>query len=212
MVLTMGSTIILSVKALKEPNGVERFLSIEECNRLVKACGGPFKAIVSTALNTGMRKSAILKLKWRYVDLLRRQITVTDTKNGENRYIPINSTMMEMLSSLERVNEFVFIQKNGKPYSWIGRVWENTKRRAEISDCRFHDLRHTYASHLVMNGVDLMTVRELMGHKIMNMIQRYAHLSGDHKQRAVSKLDALFSAESVPNPAHSAKVVNFGSM
>jgi len=200
---------IRNVKALKEPRGIDRFLSEEECSRLVKACQEPFRSIVITALNTGMRKSEILNLRWKYVNLKQRLIIVTDTKNGDNRFLPMNQTMLQMLSSMPRINEYVFVQQNGRPYSWINRAWRNAKARAGIENCRFHDLRHTYASHLAMKGVDLMTLRELMGHKSMNMIQRYAHLSADHKRQAVEQLDSLFTGENVPNVSHSKKVVNF---
>ena len=99
--------------------------------------------------------------------------------------------MQEILKSIPRTSEFVFVQRNGQPYSWIGRVWKNAKKKADISGYRFHDLRHTYASHLLMNGVDLMTVKELLGYKALAMVERYSHLSSDHKRRAIETLSHI---------------------
>ena len=192
---------IRDVKLLREPRVYERFLSAEEAAKLIEACSKPLKWIVVAALHTGMRRNEILFLRWENVNLRDRFITVTETKNGEIRHLPLNRTMQEMLANLPQRSEYVFAQKNGKPYSWIGRAWGNAKAHAEI-ECRFHDLRHTYASYLVMNGVDLMTVKELLGHKSLAMVERYAHLSSDHKQRAIETLDGSFSGEDGTNVAH----------
>ena len=82
----------------------------------------------------------------------------------------------------------MFSSKKGEPYGDIRRSFRTALKRAGIENFRFHDLRHTFASHLVMSGVDLKTVQELMGHKTINMTLRYAHLSPDHKRKAVENL------------------------
>jgi len=84
---------------------------------------------------------------------------------------------------------WIFSKKNGERFGNIRKAFEGAKKRAGITDFRFHDLRHTFASHLVMNGIDLKTVQELLGHKSFEMTLRYAHLSPDHKKLA---LDVLY--------------------
>ena len=197
----IGHNPISCVKLYKEPQTCVRFLTEEEAGRLVEACSEPFKWVVVTALHTGMRRNEILFLRWEHVNLREGFIAVTETKNDEIRYIPMNKTMTEMLNNIPRRGEFVFAQKNGRPYSWIGRAWRNAKANAGV-ECRFHDLRHTYASHLVMNGTDLPTIKELLGHKSLAMVERYSHLSPEHKRKAVETLDATFSGKDGTNMAH----------
>jgi site-specific recombinase XerD len=87
--------------------------------------------------------------------------------------------------------ERVFCNRQGTPYRSFRTTFERTVRQAGIQDFTFHDLRHTFASRLVMAGVDLPTVKELLGHKDISMTMRYAHLSSDHKQAAVKKLEKV---------------------
>jgi integrase len=198
---------IADIKMFKEPQVCLRYLTDNEADRLVSVCPIPFKWIVMTALHTGMRRGEILNLKWRQVYQQEQYLAVEETKNTEVRYIPMNQTMRQMFQIIPKISEYVFVQKNGQPYSWIGRVWKNVKQKSKVS-CRFHDLRHTYASHLVMNGVDLTTVKELLGHKSLTMVDRYTHLSIDHKKRAVETLDGSLSNNGT-NLAHSTLVEEF---
>ncbi|MBN2416790.1 tyrosine-type recombinase/integrase [bacterium] len=195
---------IKKVKKLKEPAGPVRFLEAREMRKLIDACEPPFQWIVITALNTGMRKMEVVNLTWPQVDLARGLITLTATKNGETRHLPINRTLQTMFQEIPRVSNFVFAKKDGNPYVNINKAWTVAREKSGVW-CRFHDLRHTFASHLVMNGVDLMTVKALLGHKTLAMVQRYAHLSGEHKMKAVSTLDALLSAKDGSLLAHFAE-------
>jgi integrase len=90
----------------------------------------------------------------------------------------------------------------GKPYQVIKRSFNTACRRAKITDFRFHDLRHTFASHLVMSGIDLTTVRELLGHKEIKMTLRYAHLAPSHKVKAVDILDNTLNGMSTAQKLH----------
>jgi len=189
---------IRRVKLLEENNRRLRFLSKEECQALISASDKHLKPIVITALNTGMRKSEILLLKWDNIDLKHGFILLEITKNGERREIPINETVRIALQSLTRRLDvpYVFFDPNtGKPYKDVKRSFTSACRRAGIKDFRFHDLRHTFASHLVMAGVDLTTVRELLGHKTLNMTLRYAHLAPSHKVKAVNVLDNTLNGD-----------------
>jgi len=184
---------IRNVKLLPENNRRLRFLSIEECQRLIECCHKDLKPIVVVALNTGMRRSEIFNLKWEQVDLRHGFILLDVTKNGERREIPINTTLeylfKEMPHSAE--SEYVFAGKTGKPLTDIKKGFHTALRKAGISDFRFHDLRHCVASHLVMNGIDLTSVKEILGHKSLAMTMRYAHLAPGHKKKAVHVLDRL---------------------
>lgn len=186
---------VKGTKRLKEPPGRLRFLKTEEVKKLLKACPEYLCSIVICALNTGMRKGEILNLKWSNVDLKNRKITVINTKNNESRVIPINQTLYQQLLALYRSKngEYVFSNKNGLPFLDIKKGFSAALKRARIKDFRFHDLRHTFGSHLVMQGVDLRTVQQLMGHKDIKMTMRYSHLSPGHVQEAVKKLDSLWT-------------------
>ena len=107
--------------------------------------------------------------------------------------IPINKTLLEVLHRLPRQidSSYVFPGKKGKRLTDVKKSFRTSMKEAEIEDFCFHDLRHTFASHLVMAGVPLLTVAELLGHKNIEMTKRYAHLSPNHKAAAVRVLDAL---------------------
>ena len=193
---------VAGVKLLKEPPGRIRYLETEEIDGLLQAidslkrgCSQYLRPIVVPALNTGFRKNEILQLKWGDIDLKEKKITVKRTKNNEVRTVPINDTLYQEMVKLTRhpESEYVFCDKNGIPYGDVKKSFGNALLVAKIKDFRFHDLRHTFASHLVMRGCDLRTVQQLMGHKDIKMTMRYSHLSKAHLQEAVSKLDSLWT-------------------
>lgn len=186
---------VKTVKLLKEPPGRLRYLRAEEVEVLVKSCHGYLRSIVMTALNTGMRRGEILALRWKDVDLENRKITVRNTKNNETRVIPVNKTLYEELLNLskESGSEYVFSNGEGRPFGDIKKGFSSALKRAGIEDFRFHDLRHTFGSHLVMQGVDLKTVQQLMGHKVIKMTMRYSHLSPEYVQEAIERLDKVWT-------------------
>lgn len=180
------------VKLLEEKNGRLRYLSEEECETLIGACDKHLKPVVMTALRTGMRKEEILSLTWDHVDLQNGFILLQDTKNGERREIPISETLRQLFRSLPRRldSKHLFCDpKTGERYKDVKHAFTSACRRAKIIDFHFHDLRHTFASHLVMAGADLTTVKDLLGHKTLAMTLRYAHLAPSHKVKAVDLLD-----------------------
>jgi integrase len=194
---------IRRVKFEKEDNERIRFLAKDELHALLKACAKspPYlRPIIITAVNTGLRKSNILSLKWEdNIDLKHGFILLPKTKNGSKLETPINQTLRETLKNLPRRldSPYVFTDSEGKKIKDIKRSFKSALRRAGIKDFRFHDLRHTFASHLVMAGVDIVTVRKLMGHKSIKMTLRYAHLAPSHNLKAVEKLGNAF--EEKPN-------------
>lgn len=182
---------IRKVKMIPEQNQRLRFLSEEECQQVVIACSPHLKPIVITALNTGMRKEEILSLRWdKHIDLRHGFILLDKTKNDERREIPINDAVSATLQSLVRRidSPYVFTDSAGQRFWDVKKGFQSACQRAGIKDFTFHDLRHTFASHLIMAGVDLPTVRELLGHKTLTMTLRYAHLAPSHKAQAVSVL------------------------
>lgn len=182
---------VKTVKFLKEPPGRIRYLREEEVNRLIKACTEHLKPIVITALNTGMRRTEILSLKWSDIDLDQRKIVLRKTKNNEVRVIPTNKTLFRELTQLysSRKGDYVFTSSKGKPFIEIKNGFIAAIKKANISDFRFHDLRHTFGSHLVMQGVNIRTVQQLLGHKDIKMTMRYSHLSPEYVHEAIERLD-----------------------
>jgi integrase len=183
-----------SVKCLKEPPGRLRYLVRDEIEVFLAACSPHLRPIVMVALHAGMRKSEILALEWRDIDFVARIITVRLTKNNDHKIIPLNQSLYEELQQLARHlhSPYVFCNAEGKRYDEVKRSFHTACRKAGITDFRFHDLRHTFASHLIMNGINLKTVQHLLGHKDIRMTLRYAHLSKEHLQAAVGTLDRNF--------------------
>ena len=195
---------VYKVKQLKEENTRLRFLNIEDCQTLIDCCAEHLKPIVTVALHTGMRLSEILNLKWSQVDIKHEFILLDITKNGERREIPIDNTLTMMFNNMLRgfESKYVFAGKDGDPYKSVKRSFSTALKKAGIIDFRFHDLRHTFASHLVMAGVDLTSVKELLGHKSLAMTTRYAHLSPSHKRKAVNTLDSVLNNSQKESPVH----------
>jgi len=158
--------------------------------------------------DTTRRVLEIQGLEWDRVDFERGIITLlgTDTKNKERRDIPMDETVKATLKAIERTGSLVFPGSTGNRIqdARLQREFSEARKRAGITNFRFHDLRHTFASNLVMQeGVELNDVRELLGHKKMDMTLRYAHLSPRHKTRVVNILDQVMSQI----PPHAEKVV-----
>jgi len=203
---------VKGIKFLKVDNTRTRYLTEDEIKRLVENCPPYFKPIIITALTTGMRKSEILNLKWKNVDLTNGIIFLTDTKNGRMREIPICTLLYDKIQECKKlaVGEYVFCSSKGKPYSKdIRTMFLRILDKARISDFRFHDLRHTAASYLVMQGVDLLTVKEILGHQRIEMTLRYAHLSPLHKKSAIELLGMKIAEATATTTATVGKLNNF---
>lgn len=186
---------IHKIKMVKEENARLRFLSRDEIPKFLEACAKQphLWEIAQYALNTGCRQSEILGLKWENVDLVHGLIRLNITKSGEGRDIPINDTLKPILQKRHDNNKknipYVFYDyRTNDRFGEIKRSFHTACDRAGIKNFRFHDMRHTFASHLVMSGVDLMTVKDLLGHKTLTMTVRYAHLAPNHKLSAINVL------------------------
>jgi integrase len=186
------------VEQRAENNARIRFLSDDEEKRLRAVIAKRFRMHMpefDVALHTGMRKSEQFTLEWSQVSLGRKRIKLEKTKNGSNREIPeipLNKTCLKVFESVYATrphNGRIFQSKFGRdlndPRAWF----EIAVREAKVSNFRWHDLRHTFISRLVMKDVNLRTVQELAGHKTISMTTRYAHLAPEHNQAAIEKLD-----------------------
>jgi len=178
-----------------------RFLTEDEIQDLLKVCEEQITSpwllpLVTLALNTGMRQGELLGLRWEAVDLERGLITTKRTKNLRLKATPLNELSREALAWLNehRYGDYLFMWPWGDLVgkTTVYRAFKTACNEVGIADFRFHDLRHTFASHLVMAGVDLVTVKELMGHAGINMTLRYSHLVPEHKAQAVAKLGDRF--------------------
>lgn len=148
------------------------------------------KPLTLLSLNTGMRQGEVFNLEWRDVDLVNKVLTVEgDTsKSGQTRHIPLNKEALAVLTNWRKLNErqgYVFPGQSGARLDNVKKSWAGVLTLANITAFRWHDLRHTFASKLVMAGVPLNTVRELLGHSDIKMTLRYAHLAPDSKAAAV---------------------------
>jgi len=170
----------------------ERILAYDEEASLLAESPDYLTPILIVALNTGMRRGEILNLRWDQVDLGQRQIAVKKTKSGKDRIIPINSQLLAVLSLLgppRGKSGLVFPNPaTGKPYTDVKKSFKLACKRAGIEGFRFHDLRHTFASRLVEAGVDIVTVRDLLGHFSVRVTQRYIHPGKSQKVLAVEVL------------------------
>lgn len=197
---------VKNVKLFKENPGRTRYLTQDEWEALQRECSAWLLPIVQVAFHSGMRQGEILNLRWQNVDFISMQLHVVTSKSGYDRHIPINKSLGDVLMNLQPVagNPYVFPGKNDGPLGRSGKVREDfikAREHARLLDFRFHDLRHSFASHLVMAGVDLRTVGELLGHRSgFRMTLRYSHLSPAHKLSAVQKLDAQFGTPSMDTP------------
>ena len=201
----------------KENNQRLRYLEVREINDLLEACSTKviqfphgesklkkmtrkdtdyLRFIVECALHTGMRKGEILSLKWDQIQ--NGFIYLKKTKTNEPRQIPINDDLSDVFSQIRKKqhlsSKYVFTFE-GKPVDSVKVGFNSALKRAGISDFRFHDLRHTFASHFVMRGGSLKELQEILGHKTMTMTLRYAHLSKEHKRKAVNLLNGLTTSQ-----------------
>ncbi len=188
---------------LRSPEGRLRYLTQAEAARLLEAAASLPKApalptFIDLALNTGCRKHELLTLTWSDVDLDGRRMTLqgSNTKNGRRRVLPLNRKAIAALRERAAFRDrycpeakHVFCRQGGSPYADLVKSFREACRRAAIEDFRIHDLRHTFASWLVMKGVRLIVVRDLLGHSSVKMTERYAHLAQESLVNAVALLD-----------------------
>jgi integrase len=188
---------VTAVKKLVEPKGRVRYLSASERQRLLNACeASPSEnlyPLVMLALSCGARVGELLNLRWKDVDLGNGRATLHNTKNGERRAISIKGRAQELLRHKSKVRrletDLVFPSASGLGTYDYCHPFKAALNAAEIENFRFHDLRHTCASYLAMNGASIPEIAAVLGHKSWAMTQRYSHLSDAHISDVVERMN-----------------------
>jgi integrase len=182
------------VKQRPESRGRVRWLQADEETRLRTVMEAHYPHRIpelDLALNTGIRRGEQYAMTWDNVDFERRQLHILHTKNGEEKYVPLNDSAMAALRTAKQFSNgeaAVFTNRHGEALQSSRQWFNRALTLANIKDFRWHDLRHTFASKLTMLGANLRTVQQLMGHKTLAMTVRYSHLSSAHQQDAVQLL------------------------
>jgi integrase len=172
------------LRKLPEPPGRVRYLEAQEAGALLRACRvGPayLHDIVLIALVTGMRRGELLGLTWHDVNLSRGAVVLQATKNGERRSVPLAGVAAEVLARRHRMADGSLTERVFEGTGGLYRAFQKAVERAGIRDFRFHDLRHTTASWLAMDGRSTIEIAEVLGHKTLAMVKRYAHLAPNHR-------------------------------
>ena len=194
------------IAKLKETSGRTRFLSQEELNRLLLVCqNSPNRDLhiaVVLAVSTCARQMEIMRLRWEEVDLDQGIIILKQTKNKICRSIPLQDYALRLVrqrSQTMRCNAGLIFPSQRKPQQPVNlRVsWKQALVKADINDFRWHDLRHTGASYLAMQGASISELSEILGHKTLQMVKRYAHLSVPHTMQLVARMNRTIFQDSV---------------
>lgn len=194
------------VTEIADPAIKERFLSQDEASDLIKIVKSSRNQmlfpIVGFLLMTGARRSEALLAKWEHVDVQRQNWLIPLSKSGKPRHVPLSSGALSFLAEakkvasyypLARTSAYVFPnKKTGGPFSNIFNSWDAARKKAGLKDVRMHDLRHSFASALVNNGLSIYDVKELLGHSSVQTTQRYAHLSQDRLSKAAKTVSDHF--------------------
>lgn len=189
---------LIKVSKPKESRGRVRFLSDDERERLLRACQASsnpdlYLAVV-LSLSTGARQQEIMSLRWQQVDLSTGLIRLEQTKSGERRALPLAGHAMELVrerSRVRRLDTDLLFPSKVDPFKPIDlrTPWVAVLKQAGITDFRWHDLRHSAASYLAMNGATLAEIAAVLGHRTLSMVQRYTHLSEQHTAAVVARMN-----------------------
>lgn len=186
---------IPNVTRMPDSKGRERFLTNDERKALLAECEASrcdaLAPLVKLALATGARKGELIGLLWANVDLERRVIRFVDTKNGDNRTVPLAATAVQVLKEWKKGRLPVGTVFPMTVHD-VNIPWRAARDAAGLHDFRFHDLRHSAASYLAMSGASLMDIAAILGHKTLAMVKRYSHLSEQHTTAAVDRMAEKF--------------------
>ncbi len=179
------------LKSARVDESVQRILSAGEEVKLLEAASSHLRPMIFLALHAGMRRSEIFRLRWDHINWKERVIIVgaERSKSRRIRTVPMNRTVLSVMKRLHKGRQIGYVFGEGlKPLIDIKTAFLGAVRRSRIPPIRFHDLRHTFGTRLVLKGEDLKTVQELLGHSDIRMTMRYLHPSPAHKRKAVEKL------------------------
>lgn len=199
----LPSNPVLDVSKAPESTGIVRYLSDGERKALLQVCrksSDPnIYAAVMLALATGARYSNIRNLTWADVDLKQWRLRFTETKNDQPRYVPVVGPAQPALQAQHAADPtqagWVFKGNRDDAPADLDKAWRKVRKAAGIEDVRFHDLRHTTASYLTMNGASLAEVAEALGHRTLVMAKRYSHQSGEHVRSTFERMASRLADE-----------------
>lgn len=186
------------VEMLREPPGRNRILTPEEEERFFRTAAPHVAAMSYLARNTGMRLGEIRNLKWEEIDWNRKVITLTNTKNGEDREVPMNTRVIELLEKQPHKGDYIFTNNGGR-YTRIDKGMRAALRRAGIKNFSFHGWRHMFETQAAEIGIDPIIISDITGHKTLAMRRRYTHPQLPRKLEAVERINGHFLDTSPPN-------------
>ena len=181
---------------------MERWLREDEEERLLACSPSWLRDVIVFAINTGLRQGEILNLQWPRVDMFRKAITIVEQKNQAIDTLPLNRKALEVIIRRTKLrpnaSAYVFSTSTGTKHNArnLLRRFYQACQEADVQSCRFHDLRHTFATRLIQRGVDLYTVEKLGRWKSLSMVQRYAHHNPESLRPGVNQLDSNFTNSS----------------
>ena len=182
------------IPSLPEDNHRVRYLSTLERKRLLnacrEACWPKLYLLVLIAITTGARRGELLGLKWSDIDFERQTAYVKTSKNGQPKVLPLTDTVVKELTSFRLQDSSLIFNSEIKPDKafCFNKQWRKALELAEVSNFRFHDLRHTTASYLAQSGASLLEIADVLGHKQISVTKRYAHLCIDHKEKLINSV------------------------
>jgi integrase len=188
---------VIKVRKERVSNNIERWLTSDEKKKLLKASPKWLQDIIVFAINTGLRQSEILDLKWKQIDMERKTITISEQKNKNIDTLPLNGTAMDILRGSHKsdlpLDSYVFPNTlSTRKGNWLLlKAFYVALKKSGVCNFRFHDLRHTFATRLIRNGVDLYTVQKLGRWKTVMMVQRYAHHHPESLRAAIEKINEI---------------------
>ena len=184
----LNDTPFKGIKLFSYEKKPPRFLTKEEVPKLLDSASDQLKPILIFMLNTGIREGERTRLQWEHLDFERKRILIHSSKVKMYRVVPMGKSVEKVLRGLEKNSDYVFANSDGSPQLKIRKALSTACRKAGLKNVTPHTLRHTFASHLVMSGVDLNTVKTLLGHSNIQTTMIYSHLTEDHLARSVEKL------------------------
>lgn len=182
-----------TIKKFPVKNYSVRYLKEDEEKRLFQVLPNYLKGIVIVALNTGLRKSNILELKWEQINFDFKFIEVLENKGNKHILLPLNDTLFDLFMATPEANRtgYIFINpETGLPYKDIKKAWTTALKTANIENFRFHDLRHTVGTRLAKENVPVNVIKEILAHSDIKTTMRYVHCTQGAKLEALSKLNS----------------------
>lgn len=193
----------------KEPKGVVRWITSDEAARLIRSAPKGLQPMIEFSLMTGIRQDNCFNLQWSWIDMQTKRcwIPAGEFKQGRDFGFPLNDRAIEILKDqIGNHSTHVFISSKGDPYKVLGTdSWRRACKKAGITNFRWHDLRHTWASWHVQTGTDLRTLMELGGWSTFEMVLRYAHLNPDNLRNDANRITNSSRSNVIPFPEQGVK-------